>query len=163
MNYPLLTILWADSSILTSNIDFTVDLGMCGPPYALLTDSIGIQKFRRNWKKNCPRRSNWQICQRGWHLRRTSRPGVCCRSKETALSICSSLFLLHCYRHLPDNTRDYSSRIENPPTLARTRNETFLRRTRTINRSIIFQTVWRQPNIEMISNKIRVWILVNLE
>lgn len=42
-NY-LLTISRADTSIMTSNADFTVDLGMCGPAYA------SSDRFHRNLK-----------------------------------------------------------------------------------------------------------------
>lgn len=42
-----------------------------------------------------------------------------------------------------------------PLTSARTRDETFLRRTPTINRSIIFQTVRRQSRSEIMSDEIR--------
>lgn len=121
--------------------------------------SIGIRKFRRNWKRKLF--ETIQLTDLStWMTPSANESTRCLLSKRGDGSICSSLFLLYCYRHLPDNTRDYSSRIENPLTSARTRNETFLRRIWTINRSIILQTVWRQFKIEMISNKIRVWILV---
>ena len=104
--------------------------------------------------------ANWQICQHGWHLRRTSRPGVYLSNRrDDSLSVppflLSPIFLslprFPVLRHLPDNTRDYSRRIASPLTLVSGKTIP-PPDPGTINRSIIFQTVPREPPCEMISH-----------
>lgn len=126
-----------------------------------LRKNLRIGKSERNREGNCPRRANWQICQHGWHLRRTSRPGVYLsnRRDDSLLSVppflLSPIFLslprFPVLRHLPDNTRDYSRRIASPLTLVSGKSIP-PPDPGTINRSIIFQTVPREPPCEMISH-----------